>query len=134
MSNYTNNLINRGYQDSYYINKEKSKQNHNNFYKEVYKELCESMSIKLMNEEKTVEMLKQEIRKEKKLNKKLINRFVNTINEIIENGLCIICMENPKNCIPYPCNHFKFCKECLQKCKNKCPYCRIKFENILDIY
>tara|TARA_B100000073_G_C23716311_1_gene566074 strand:- start:1118 stop:1558 length:441 start_codon:yes stop_codon:yes gene_type:complete len=45
------------------------------------------------------------------------------IYENVENEKCLICLENKKDCIFYPCGHYYCCDPC-SKLINICPICR----------
>lgn len=75
----------------------------------------------------------------------VLKKSIETINE---SKLCIICFENERDILFKPCNHFCICKNCneiLIKFSNsnknnndknnscKCPICRKKINNIVDV-
>lgn len=75
----------------------------------------------------------------------ILKKSIETINE---SKLCIICFENERDILFKPCNHFCICKKCNKtlinfsdknnndKNKNnscKCPICRKKIKNIVDV-
>eukprot|EP01083_Nonionella_stella_P050533 134403_1 len=50
-------------------------------------------------------------------------------------ALCITCLNNEPKVLFQPCNHIVMCKDCTKKLKsNKCPICKGRVENTLDIY
>eukprot|EP01083_Nonionella_stella_P050535 134407_1 len=62
------------------------------------------------------------------------------VNDEIESrhkntALCITCLNNEPKVLFQPCNHIVMCKDCTKKLKsNKCPICKGRVENTLDIY
>ena len=63
---------------------------------------------------------------------KKIELFLNT-NNIDDNYLCIICMNDLKEIICQPCNHFSLCQNC-SKAINKCPLCRKDIEAKIKVF
>ena len=54
----------------------------------------------------------------------------------VEEELCAICWDNPKQIIFDPCGHHIACKGCtadIQKHSNECPICRVKIYTIIDL-
>jgi len=47
---------------------------------------------------------------------------------------CIICWENPRDHVIFPCMHFCICKECAEGAIITCPCCRSKVQEICRIY
>ena len=45
---------------------------------------------------------------------------------------CIVCLDEPCNCVLLPCAHF-ICQKCLP-CFVKCPNCKKKIHGIVKVY
>lgn len=53
-----------------------------------------------------------------------------------EDGLCVICITNPKDTAVMPCRHMCMCKDCgeeLLKHKPVCPVCRAPISTLLHM-
>ena len=53
-----------------------------------------------------------------------------------DNGLCVICLSEPKDTCVIPCRHLCLCKDCaqeLQKHSPKCPVCREPIQQLLHL-
>lgn len=53
-----------------------------------------------------------------------------------DNGLCVICISEPKDTCVIPCRHLCLCKDCaieLQKHTPKCPVCREPIQQLLHL-
>lgn len=53
-----------------------------------------------------------------------------------DNGLCVICISEPKDTCVIPCRHLCLCKDCaqeLQKHSPKCPVCRQPIQQLLHL-
>lgn len=58
----------------------------------------------------------------KRLNNELI--YVNKIFD--QNELCVVCQTESSNQLVLPCAHKCLCTDCLPRCQDKCPVCRLK--------
>ncbi|TPP55238.1 Zinc finger, C3HC4 type (RING finger) family protein [Leishmania donovani] len=61
-------------------------------------------------------------------------RVISQIDE--EDGLCVICLTNPKDTAVMPCRHMCMCKDCgeqLLKHKPVCPVCRAPISTLLHM-
>ena len=50
---------------------------------------------------------------------------------------CSVCLDQPREILFLPCNHFCVCKECraiLKKGNNKCPICRKNVKQTIKAY
>ena len=81
-----------------------------------------------------------------------INSVIGNINEIDNNNLlCIVCMENERNCAFLECGHINTCMKCalgslnskkskvvndnsIIQCQICCPYCKILNKRIKKVY
>eukprot|EP00758_Cryptobia_borreli_P002466 Tbor_TRINITY_DN3050_c0_g1::TRINITY_DN3050_c0_g1_i1::g.17350::m.17350 len=62
------------------------------------------------------------------------NGTTDLIDDNDDDGLCVICISEPKNTCVLPCRHLCLCKGCaqeLQKHTPKCPVCRMPFVTLL---
>merc|ERR1711964_715561 len=49
-------------------------------------------------------------------------------------GVCVVCIDNPKDTVVLPCRHMCMCSECAQAVRNqrgKCPMCRTDIERLM---
>jgi hypothetical protein len=52
-------------------------------------------------------------------------RLLASIKKVHEEATCVICLDNPPQCIICKCGHAALCNECLKKITEpKCPLCR----------
>ena len=52
-----------------------------------------------------------------------------TREDNFDNNLCVVCMENPRNVVTFPCGHVQLCSECVSMIlrRNKlCPVCQAR--------
>ena len=53
----------------------------------------------------------------------------------INDYLCQICLDMPRDCILEPCMHFSLCSRCVsQLIESKCPICRRKIEFYQNVF
>jgi len=52
-----------------------------------------------------------------------------------DDGSCIVCMENERNCVILVCGHVGLCLDCASKCTT-CPLCRKTYtrEQVIKIF
>merc|ERR1712130_278616 len=56
------------------------------------------------------------------------------MNQIHEsNQLCVICLDNDKNIVLQPCNHFVFCDECSRD-RQDCPLCHANITERISVF
>ena len=46
---------------------------------------------------------------------------------------CVICLENDRSVLTYPCGHYCFCLPCSKTLK-KCSVCRCKITKIIRVF
>merc|ERR1711964_141139 len=54
-----------------------------------------------------------------------------------DDNLCIICEDNKKTHMCYPCGHKTFCASCVKDCKKdlkECPLCRKAIKDIIKVF
>jgi len=52
-----------------------------------------------------------------------------------DEGACLVCFENKRVCVIWPCKHFSLCISCAaQKKIEDCPQCRTKITCIERLY
>lgn len=58
-------------------------------------------------------------------------------NDSIEDSLCVVCFDSPRNTAVFPCGHLQFCTQCVasvmreRKC---CPVCQLAIEEYRKVY
>eukprot|EP00833_Pecoramyces_ruminatium_P010595 jgi/Orpsp1_1/1184627/evm.model.c7180000090300.1 len=94
---------------------------------------------KINNQKHIIEENKEEIDYLRKIIEDKIENGVNK-NRKNENGdyLCSICDEELVRKVLVPCGHYGICNSCINKIKkkldSKCPFCRKKFSDSINIY
>ena len=89
------------------------------------------VNLKLKKAEKQNQVFEEKMLKVKAKNDDLKLEVENEKDE----KLCIICVDNNRNILLQPCNHFCMCNKCmLYKKWAKCPLCRQHIQSTLDVY
>ena len=89
------------------------------------------VNLKLTKAEKQNQVFEEKMLKVKAQNEDLKLEVENEKDE----KLCIICVDNNRNILLQPCNHFCMCNKCmLYKKWAKCPLCRQHIQSTLDVY
>lgn len=89
------------------------------------------VNLKLKKAEKQNQMFEEKTSKVKAQNHDLKLK----VEQEKDEKLCIICVDNYRNILLQPCNHFCLCKDCMQYKKwAKCPLCRQHIQSTIDIY
>lgn len=58
-------------------------------------------------------------------------------NDSIEDSMCVVCFDSPRNTAVFPCGHLQFCTQCVvsvmreRKC---CPVCQLAIEEYRKVY
>ena len=89
---------------------------------------CDKTKLKSLNDFE-LENLQNKLQN----NLSIINKTIN--NKLKSNKLCIICLENPKTILFYPCNHLVCCKMCGKDGRiKKCPVCNKKIDKKMTVF
>lgn len=78
----------------------------------------------------------EKLMKEKKERGENCEKEEAEILNLYETDLCVICIENPRDCIFQPCGHGSCCYSCAEKVvedKATCHYCRVDIKKVLKI-
>lgn len=91
----------------------------NSFLQRYYNEKSSMMLINRIEQRKSFKALAD------------IVRLYQKEEEIINESLCIICVENKRNTLLIPCKHVVLCADC-SKLVDKCPICKEIVESKID--
>jgi len=70
--------------------------------------------------------------------KEITNAFVEeaSLDNLDEDGSCVVCLSEPRDTIMLPCRHLCLCNSCADKLRyqhGNCPFCRMPFQALLRI-
>ena len=57
--------------------------------------------------------------------------------QAVEEDPCVICFENPRTHLFYPCGHRSICKDCAEAATvtlKECPMCRAPFREVIPVF
>ena len=109
------------------------------------KTFCDDKAKKFLDKPAIEERLREEVEYYSKYFKieSIIEKQKNTlksqeekkkkINEVKELNMCIICFENQRSIMFYPCHHLIICEKCFESVKDECYICKAKIEDKIDI-
>ena len=69
-----------------------------------------------------------------KLTSKRRRKKIDVVDDDEDATVCIVCLENKKRVLLYPCKHLCLCKDCSKSVTDQCPVCRTQIDKRDEIF